>query len=244
MNDRFYQNLVENATHIPCPQNIAKFVLPGGIFCGVKGESWVENVISCINQGRLPCLKSSKNQPEIPKDSNDKLPLTTQKTTTSTPKAAPFPEQSTQTWKGGTQMSSESANKNPGTTQKTIETNRRHHPTTASADLDQNKDSRHGISPPAEKEDEKNKKKQMTIAIISLILIVLVMTTIATYFVCRKGKVAKCTTTYNTDVNMVYRQALVEEPEEQEPGGEIIQTSCVLQEENCLQDNIADGVQN
>ncbi|XP_073418546.1 uncharacterized protein [Dendrobates tinctorius] len=234
MNDRFYQNLVENAKYESCPNNIVRFVLPKAIFCGEKGQSWVDNVTKCINQGRQPCL----NKPEIPKGSNEKLPSTTQKTT-STTKGALFPGQSTQTWKGGTEMSSESANKNPDTTQKTLETII--DPTSASPDSDQNNDSQHGIKQSAEKEDEKSKTKQMTIAIISLILIVLVMTAIATYFVCRKGKVTKCTTTHNTDLNMVYRQPLVEE---QEPGGEIIQASCVLEEKICLQDSISYEVQN
>ncbi|XP_077117898.1 uncharacterized protein LOC143774321 [Ranitomeya variabilis] len=234
MNDRFYLNLVENATYEKFANNIVKFKLPGGIFCGERGESWVENVINCINQDRQPCLKRT----EIPKGSNEKLLSTTQKTTYTT-KEAPFPGQSTQTWKGGTKTSSESANKNPGTLQKTLETIMG--ATTTAQDLDQNNDSQHGIKQSAEKEDEKSKKKQMMIAIISLILIVLAMTAIATYFVCRKGKVTKCTTTYNTDINMVYQQPLVEE---QEPGGEIIPTSCVLEEKNCLQDNIAYEVQN
>ncbi|CAJ0919190.1 unnamed protein product [Ranitomeya imitator] len=113
--------------------------------------------------------------------------------------------------------------------------------TTAAQDLDQNNDSQHGIKQSAEKEDEKSKKKQMMTAIILLILIVLAMTAIVTYFVCRKRKVTKCTTTYNTDINMVYQQPLVEE---QEPGGEIIPTSCVLEEKSGLQDNIAYEVQN
>ncbi|XP_077117901.1 uncharacterized protein LOC143774322 isoform X2 [Ranitomeya variabilis] len=103
MNDRFYQYLVQNATYEECPHNIARFVLPRGIFCGERGESWVENVIRCINQGRLPCLKSSENQQDFPKGSYNKLPSTTQETTTSTTKAAPFPGQSMQTLEGGTQ---------------------------------------------------------------------------------------------------------------------------------------------
>ncbi|CAJ0919187.1 unnamed protein product [Ranitomeya imitator] len=75
MNDRFYLNLVENATYETCPHNIIRFKLPGGIFCGERGQSWVENVTGCIDQGRRRCLK----RPEIPKGSNEKLLSTTQK---------------------------------------------------------------------------------------------------------------------------------------------------------------------
>ncbi|KAM4035912.1 uncharacterized protein ACNLHF_014957 [Anomaloglossus baeobatrachus] len=244
--ERVFQNVVRNGNYTICPHNIVRFKLPKGYFCGNRLESWVDKVIASINHDRLTRLNMSENQQGSSEGSKGKPPSTTQETTTST--TITTLRKSIQIWEGGTQKSSESTNENPVTTQKTLKTTIG--PTTATQGPNPNNGLLHGDKSSAKNEEEEKTKggqeegktKHMTIAIISLILIVLVMTTVATYFVCRKVTINKWKTIYNRDGNVSYQEALVEEPEEQEPGGQVTQISSVL-EENCLQDNIVDEVQ-
>ncbi|XP_069835557.1 C-X-C motif chemokine 16 [Dendropsophus ebraccatus] len=158
--------LVKNAVYEDCPHNRVKFRLPRVNICADKTDPWVRNVMSCIDQGRTPCLQPSTTQKE----------QTLQTTQESTAKTAPPLRQSTQTWAGGTLKPSEAT-----TQEATMGL------TSTRPDSEQNKDLLHGIGPTEGKDDDtKSKMNQMTIAVISLILIVLVMVAVGTYFGCRK----------------------------------------------------------
>ncbi|XP_044129393.1 uncharacterized protein LOC122922748 [Bufo gargarizans] len=176
----FYKTLVRIAIYTDCPNNIIRFQLPkGGIFCGEKTESWVNNVTKCIKQDRDSCLQQSESQKEFSKGSNEKPPITMLETTTSTAR-------STQTWKGGTSKPSEEIY----TTQKILETTIGLSITTLESE--QKNNLLQGNEPSTDQPNEKSKMKQMTIAIVSLLLIVLVMTSVGVYVWCRKVRFSEC----------------------------------------------------
>ncbi|XP_056426200.1 C-X-C motif chemokine 16-like [Hyla sarda] len=172
MTIQIFELLVQKATPKECHTNYIEFQLPRGIICGDKINSWVGEVIKCIDQGRTPCL-----------------PTTTQKFPTSSTNTAPPFRLSTQTWTGGTSIPSKTTIEELST-QKYPETTIRL--TTTGPDSDQKKDPLHGNGPSSEKDDVKSKMSQMTITIISLLLIVLVMTAAGVYVWCRKGSFPHC----------------------------------------------------
>ncbi|XP_075711618.1 uncharacterized protein LOC142748403 [Rhinoderma darwinii] len=119
---KFYQILVERANYSGCPNNIVAFKLPNRTYCGSKMESWVINLIKCIDQGRNPCLQSSESQQDFSKGSNEKPPSTNQESTSSTVRLGPSIRLSTQNWKEGTFKPSETTIEDLLSTQKILET--------------------------------------------------------------------------------------------------------------------------
>ncbi|KAG9465131.1 hypothetical protein GDO78_018866 [Eleutherodactylus coqui] len=187
----FYRNLITKANYTICPNSVIKFVLPKGIYCGIRSESWVDEVTNLIDQGRNPGLQPVENQQDFSKGSKDKPPTTTQEST-STARIVPSLRLSTQTWKGGTAKPSETTTEKLRTTPDILEITMGL--TTTAPNPDHNNGLLHGNEAPIKEDDQKSKMKQMTIAVISLILIVLVLTAVGVYAWCQRVRFTKCKT--------------------------------------------------
>ncbi|XP_075715294.1 uncharacterized protein LOC142750237 [Rhinoderma darwinii] len=222
---KFYQILVKRANYSACPNNIVTFKLPNKTYCGSKMESWVINLIKCIDQGRNPCLQSSESQQDFSKGSNEKPPTTNQESTSSTVRLVPSIRLSTQYWKEGTFKPTENTIEDLLSTQEiqktTTDLTSRGLTTTdltstglltTAPDSDSNNSLLHGNETP-NKVDEESKTKKMSIAIILLLLIVLGMTAVGTYFWCRKGKSTKCVKNFAEKNSGKYELTLLEEPD-------------------------------
>ncbi|XP_066449856.1 uncharacterized protein [Eleutherodactylus coqui] len=204
----FYEILIKRANYTICPNNVIKFVLPKAIYCGIRLESWVDEVTNRIDQGRNTGLQPVENQQDFSKGSKDKPPTTTQEPTTSTARIVPSLRLSTQTWKGGTAKPSETTTEKLRTTPDIQEITIGL--TTMAPNPDHNNGLLHGNEPPIKEDDQKSKMKQMTIAVISLILIVLVLTAVGVYVWCQRMRFTKCKT-HCTEETVKYQPTPSEE---------------------------------